>query len=248
VIVFSAGALAGAVNSVAGGGTLILYPVLLASGLTPISANVTSLVGLLAGYIGGAHAYRTELFAERKRMQMLLTAAIFGSVAGAALLLLTPVKVFEAIIPYLILFASSLLFFQPHLSRVFSRGNRPTRQSIQSRIVIIMCVFIGSIYGAYFSAGVGVLLVALLSLTLRLDFQKINAIKNGISLVVVLTSISIYAFSGQVNWLYVLFLLPASGLGGLAGGKFARKLNANVLRYVISFFGILISLILFSRT
>ncbi len=248
LILSSAGFLAGAVNSVAGGGTLIAYPALLACGAPPITANVTSLVGLIPGYVGGAIAYRPELTAQKRRLLVLCIAAAVGGMVGAVVLLLTPARGFQLAVPYLVLFSSLLLFGQPWLCKWVAAIRSPgLGGDIRHNKLAVASTFLGSIYGSYFSAGVGVLLLAALGIALNDGFQRINGLKNGLSLVIILAGASLYLFSSHVSWIYVLVLLPSSTLGGLAGGKLAKKLNGDTLRYAISLLGIVLATVLFLK-
>lgn len=244
-LIAAAGFLAGAVNTLAGGGTLLVYPALLACGLPPVAANITSLIGLTPGYIGGAYAYRTEIVHERRRLPVLGIATLLGAIAGAVILLSMPGKVFQMVIPYLVLFSSVLLLLQPWLRKKLTPKETSPTDSGSTSPVAIGSVFLGSIYGSYFSAGVGVLLLAFLGATIREDFQRINGLKNGLSLLIIAAGIAVYAFSGQVNWWWVLVLLPASGIGGLVGGKLARKLDTSVLRYAVCAIGLVLAVVLF---
>jgi uncharacterized membrane protein YfcA len=248
LVLSSAGFLAGAVNSVAGGGTLIAYPALLACGAPPIAANVTSLVGLIPGYVGGAVAYRSELAAQRKRLPILCAAAVTGGIVGAVILLFTPARGFQLAVPYLVLFSALLLFAQPWLCK-WVRVDRPSDpgSNVRGNKLAVGSTLVGSIYGSYFSAGVGVLLLAALGISLNDEFQRINGLKNGLSLVIILAGASLYLFSSQVNWIYALILLPSSTLGGLFGGKLAKKVNGDTLRYSISLLGIALAGILFLK-
>jgi uncharacterized protein len=252
-LVALAGILAGGVNTLAGGGTLLVYPALLAFGLPPLGANVTSLIGLVPGYLGGVYAYRGELAFEKHRFRVLIPASLLGAILGAVLLLVTPGATFEAVIPYLVLFSSILLLAQPWLakrlvpaSRDASVGASTTHAgaSVTSPLTI-GCVLLASVYGSYFSAGVGVLLLAFLGATLHADFQRINGLKNALSLVIVVAGVAIYAFSSHVDWLAVLVLLPSSALGGVLGGRVARRLNSDVLRYAVCALGIVLAVVLF---
>ncbi|MEO6828103.1 MAG: sulfite exporter TauE/SafE family protein [Microbacteriaceae bacterium] len=244
-LVAVAGFLAGAVNTLAGGGTLLAYPALLACGLPPVMANVTSLIGLTPGYVGGAYAYRAEIVGQRQRLPILGVATVIGAVLGAAILLVTPGKAFQIVIPYLVLFSALLLLAQPWLRKRFAPAEPQDGQPSRASGAAIGSVFVGSVYGSYFSAGVGVLLLACLGAAIKEDFQKINGLKNGLSLLIILAGVAVYAFSGQVSWLFVLVLLPASGIGGVVGGKFAKKLNGDVLRYSVCALGLALAVVLF---
>ncbi|MEO6504621.1 MAG: sulfite exporter TauE/SafE family protein [Terrimesophilobacter sp.] len=244
-LVAVAGFFAGGVNTVAGGGTLLAYPALLACGLPPVTANVTSLIGLTPGYVGGAWAYRSEVIDQRRRLPILGIATVVGAVLGAVILLTTPGKVFQTVIPYLVLFSSVLLLAQPWLRRKFAPAPGEAGASHGASGAAIGSVFVGSVYGSYFSAGVGVLLLACLGATIREDFQKINGLKNGLSLLIIAAGVVIYAFSDQVSWLFVAVLLPASGVGGVVGGMLAKKLNGDVLRYAVCVLGLALAVVLF---
>ncbi|WP_349899428.1 sulfite exporter TauE/SafE family protein [Parafrigoribacterium soli] len=243
-LVAVAGLLAGAVNTLAGGGTLLVYPALLACGLPPVSANITSLIGLTPGYIGGAFAYRKEILEERRRLPVLIIATVLGAAAGAIILLTTPSAVFQLVIPYLVLFSSLLLLAQPWLQRRLAPAATPDVGRATSPLPA-GGVFLGSVYGSYFSAGVGVLLLAFLGATIRENFQRINGLKNVLSLVIILTGVAVYAFSSQVNWWWVLVLLPSSAVGGVVGGWLARRLNADILRYIVCALGLALAVALF---
>ncbi|MGO4692270.1 sulfite exporter TauE/SafE family protein [Glaciibacter sp. 2TAF33] len=248
-LVALAGVLAGAVNTLAGGGTLLVYPALLAFGLPPLGANVTSLIGLTPGYVGGVYAYRTELAGEKRRLPALIPASVLGAIAGAILLLVTPGETFEAVIPFLVLLSSLLLLAQPWLQRRLvpaagEAGPARAEESVTSPLTVVS-VFLASIYRSYFSAGVGVLLLALLGATIHANFQRINALKNALSLFIVVTGVAIYAFSAHVDWLAVLVLLPSSALGGVLGGRLARRLNPDALRYAVCGLGIVLAVVLF---
>ena len=234
-LVILTGFAAGAVNTIAGGGTLLVYPALLACGLPPVTANVTSLIGLTPGYVTGAYVYRDEIRAVKQLLPTLGVTTLVGAVAGAVVLLVTPGKVFENVVPYLVLISSILLTIQPWLKKKLARPGKGGTNQI--RAVTIVSVLFGAFYGAYFSAGAGVLLLALLGATLNEGFQRINGLKNGLSLIIILAAVCIYIFSGHVNVLFTLVLLPSSGLGGVVGGVLARKLNANILRYSVCVLG-----------
>ncbi|MCU1587127.1 MAG: hypothetical protein JWN31_620, partial [Frankiales bacterium] len=155
LLVLGAGFLAGAINAVAGGGTLVSFPALLAAGLPPISANVTSSVGLVPGYAGGSLAYRTELEGQGDRARGLVVAGVVGGVAGAVLLLLTPGDRFRDLVPFLILLSSLLLAVQPRVGR-WLEGRGGQRPAWQSQVAI----GVAAVYGSYFGAGLGVILLA----------------------------------------------------------------------------------------
>ncbi|MEV4095265.1 sulfite exporter TauE/SafE family protein [Streptosporangium saharense] len=252
LLVTVAGLLAGAVNTVAGGGTLITYPVLLLCGLPPVSANITSAIGLAPGYAGGAYAYRRELGGQRARQLALGPTAIVGGVAGAALLLVTPPGSFQVAVPFLVLASCLLLLAQPVLASAVARRTEQSRtgQGQGSGRVTPLAqagVFVASVYGAYFSAGLGVLLLAVLGIVFGDGLQRLNGLKSALSLVIVLTAVVVYAASGQASLGHTLLLLVASCLGGTAGGAFARRLDAEVLRRTVAILGTALAVVLFLK-
>ncbi|MEV8630037.1 sulfite exporter TauE/SafE family protein [Streptosporangium sp. NPDC051023] len=245
LLVTVAGLLAGAVNTVAGGGTLITYPVLLLCGLPPVSANITSAIGLAPGYAGGAYAYRRELRGQRHRHLALGPTAIVGGIAGAALLLVTPPGSFQVAVPFLVLASCLLLLAQPALAAAVARRAGEERDRVTP--LAHAGIFLASVYGAYFSAGLGVLMLAVLGIVFGDGLQRLNGLKSSLSLVIVLTAVGIYAVSGQAAVGYTALLLVASCLGGTAGGAFARRLDAGVLRRTVAVLGIALAVVLFLK-
>jgi hypothetical protein len=222
---------AGAVNAVAGGGSLITFPALLAAGYAPVTANVTNAVAVLPGYLGGSVAYRRELGGQRQRIVWLGLASALGAVAGAVLLLELPASAFEAAAPWLILFASALLALQPRL-----RGRRAPRGGL--------LVFAAAVYGGYFGAGLGLLLLAVLGLSLADDMQRLNALKGLLSLIVGVVSVAVFAVFGPVAWEAAAVMAVASYAGGHAGVSVARRLDPELLRRSIAALGALVAVVL----
>ena len=167
---------AGAVNAVAGGGSLISFPALIAAGYGAKSANVTSTVALWPGSVGGSIAYRAELGSQRERIKVLGAIAILGAIVGSILLLVSPPGVFKAIVPWLIFFACFLLLVQPRLS-AWVRAHRPRSAEVKHPAELLGGQFVASIYGAYFGAGLGIVTLAILGIFLPDDLQKLNALK-----------------------------------------------------------------------
>ncbi|MEV0166500.1 hypothetical protein B0I32_102239 [Nonomuraea fuscirosea] len=228
-----AGLLAGVVNALAGGGTLVSFPALLALGLPGLTATVTNAVALWPGYVGGAVGYRKELRGQRSRTTSLSLTAVLGACVGSSLLLLTPGKLFESMVPWLVAFASLALLAQPWLRRLFGgEADEPV-----SRLVYAG-VFLGGCYGAYFNGGMGVVLLTVLGMFLHDNLHRVNAVRAVLSLVV--SSVSVVAFSlfGPVNWRAVAVIAPASLAGGLLGTRLARLMPPKVLRGVVVAFGL----------
>lgn len=235
-LVAAAALLAGAVNAVAGGGTLLSFPALLLLGFPALTANVTSTLGLVLGYAGGSIAYRDELSLQRDRVRFLAPISVVGAVAGAFLLTRTSPAVFAAVVPWLILLACGLLLLQPVVtSRVRSR--RPEHEQHRSPVLAI-AQLLGGVYGAFFGAGLGVMMLAVLGLFIRDDLQRLNALKGMMSLVINVVAAVYFALFGPVSWIAVAVMMPASVAGGFAGVALARRLSATVLRAVVIAFGV----------
>jgi len=241
-LIILAGFLAGAINAAAGGGTLVTFPVLIWLGIPPISANMSSSVGLISGYLGGSIAYRRELAVQKDRVIRFAAVSVVGAVIGALLLITTPERVFSSLVPYLVLGSAGLLAIQPRLTAFFAKRSEnstpsPSRVGVSS-VLAQTGVLVGSIYGSYFGAGLGVLLLAVLALTIADDLQKLNGLKSLLSLLVNIVGVLVFVTNPQVNWLVVAFLAPAAFLGGTVGGGLARKLKPSVLRGFIVLFAL----------
>jgi uncharacterized membrane protein YfcA len=240
LLVALAALVAGAVNAVAGGGTLLSFPALLLLGFPALTANVTNTLGLLPGYAGGSVAYRAELRVQRDRVRFLAPISIAGAVVGAILLTRTSNHVFAAIVPWLILLACALLLIQPVVtSRVHAR--RPEREQHRSPVLAV-AQFLSGIYGAFFGAGLGVMMLAVLGLFIRDDLQRINALKGMMQLIINVVAAIYFAFFGPVSWIAVLVMVPMSAIGGFTGVALARRLHPAVLRTVVILFGVAFAL------
>ncbi len=240
LLVAGAALIAGAVNAVAGGGTLVSFPALLLLGFPAVTANVTNTIGLLPGYAGGSVAYRAELSVQRERVRFLAPISIAGAVVGAILLTRTSNHVFVAIVPWLILAACALLMLQPVITtRLHTR--RVEREQHRSP-VLVLTQFLSGVYGAFFGAGLGVMMLALLGLFIRDDLQRINALKGVLSLIINVVAAVYFAFFGPVSWIAALVMVPMSAVGGLIGVALARRLQPVVLRSVVVIFGIVFAL------
>ena len=247
-LVAGAGLLAGAVNALAGGGTLITFPALLAAGLAPISANTTSSVGLLSGYAGGSLAYRRELEDQRERIRTLAAVSLIGGVAGAVLLLVTPAAAFRVLVPYLVLMSCALLAVQPRLA-AWLKARRGVDAAPAGRhdIGLLVGVAVSAVYGSYFGAGLGVLLLAVLGLLLPDGVQHLNALKGLLSLFINVIGAGIFAIFGHVAWLFAAVLAVSALLGGVLGAALARRIPAVALRMAVVVFGTLVAIVLLIR-
>ncbi|MFI6926245.1 sulfite exporter TauE/SafE family protein [Nonomuraea spiralis] len=237
-----AGLLAGVVNALAGGGTLISFPALMAFGYPSITASVTNAVALWPGYLGGVLGYRAELRGQRRRVVTLSAATTAGAAAGSALLLLTPGRLFDSLVPWLVTFASLALLAQPWLRSRFggAAGQAPSR-------LVYAGVFLGGCYGAYFNGGMGVLLLAVLGMFLHDDLHRVNAVRAALSLVISTVAVVAFALFGPVEWQAVAVVAPASLAGGFLGTRVARLMPPNVLRGVVVAFGLGVAAVLALR-
>lgn len=235
-----AGFLAGAINAVAGGGSLISFPALLAVGLPSVTANVTNTVALWPGYVGGVLPYRSELGAQRARVTALALTSLVGAALGAVLLLTTPASVFTLLVPYLVLAACALLAVQPSVAaRVAARPGAGGDHA--SQLPLHLSVLVSSVYGAYFGAGLGVMLLAVLGILLPEGLARLNGLKNALSLSINTLALLAFVLFGPVRWVAVLVMAVASLLGGFAGAKVAKRLSSGVLRLTVIVFGVLVA-------
>jgi hypothetical protein len=258
VFLLAAGLVSGAVNAVAGGGSLLLFPALLATGLPPLAANVTNSVAQWPGYAGTVLGARRELHGQRRRVLSTLGVAVLGSAAGCVLLLVLPGSVFDAVVPVLVLLASVLLALSPWLRR-WTGGAAPVdatgRESDPGegggvpdrRVVLLPSVFVAAIYGGYFGGALGVILISLLALTTHDRLVRLNAVKAVLSLVVATVTVVIFSIGAPVNWLDVALLAPTTLLGGFLGARVARRLPESVLRWSVVVLGLAVAVYLFLR-
>lgn len=234
-----AGFAAGAVNAVAGGGSLISFPALVASGLPPLTANVTNTVALWPGYLGSATAYRREVLDQRDRLLVLGATAVAGGSAGAVVLLTAPAELFEAVVPALILVGCGLLAVQP---RVAARFARATAAGGRDRALDLhLATFAAAAYGSYFGGGLGVILLAVLGIYLADHLQRVNALKSALSLLINTVALVAFALFAPVAWGSVAVVAPASLAGGYLGAGVARRLGAATLRWTVSAFGAVVA-------
>jgi uncharacterized protein len=242
VLLAAAGVTTGAINAVAGGGSLVSFPAMLATGLSPLSANVSNLIATLPGYLSAASASRDELAGQRARVRALAAAAGVGAAIGTTLLLVGPADTFKALAPWLILLACALLAVQPLVSRWVARVRHrtaPTR--------LIVAVGIASIYGGYFGAGLGIVLLAALGLTLDEPLQRLNAVKQVLSLTVAVVSAVAVALFGPVSWPAALIVGAGTLIGGRVGVGLARRLPDRVLRALVIALGVTVAVVLLAR-
>jgi uncharacterized membrane protein YfcA len=235
--VFAAGIAAGAINALVGSGTLITFPILLAFGYAPVTANVSNTIGLVPGSVAGAVGYRRELAGQRRRAIPLAVASAVGATAGAVLLLSLPSSAFKEIVPGFILIALVLIVLQPRLGRALE--SHRTRDSHEAGPLAVLAVCASGIYGGYFGAAQGIMLLAILGLSLPSEhLQRINALKAVLAGLVNLIAGIIFIFAAHVAWLPALLIAVGSIIGGIAGARWGRRLPPAALRAVIVVVGV----------
>ncbi|HSY15397.1 MAG TPA: sulfite exporter TauE/SafE family protein [Jatrophihabitantaceae bacterium] len=236
VLVFVAGIAAGTINTVVGSGTLITFPVLLSIGLPPVTANVSNTLGLAPGSLVGAYGYRRELVGQRARVLALATAAISGGVLGAFLLLVLPSRAFSDVVPILIVLALLLVVLGPALNRRLARTGRAARA--ETTPLLWAVTFATAVYGGYFGAAQGVLLMGLFGLLLAETLQRQNALKNVLAGLVNLVAAVVFMITAQLDWAAAGLVAAGAILGGMLGARIGRRLPPLALRALIVVIGI----------
>ncbi|MGW5865153.1 sulfite exporter TauE/SafE family protein [Streptomyces sp. NPDC055239] len=236
VAIAAAAVAAGGINAVVGSGTMITFPTLLAFGYPPVLANVSNTIGLVPGVISAAYGYRAELRGQRPRLIRLGLASLLGGVAGAVLLLKLSADTFRSAVPVLILLACALLLLQPRLQKWLAR--RDSRGREDGGIPLWAGVLGTGVYGGYFGAAQGVLLMGLFGSFLRDDLQRLNAVKNVLASIVNGVAAVIFIAVASVDWTVVGVIALGSTLGGLIGARVGRRLSPAVLRGLIVAVGV----------
>ncbi|MFF2814176.1 sulfite exporter TauE/SafE family protein [Kitasatospora cineracea] len=238
--VLLAGIAAGAINTIVGSGTLITFPVLLAVGLPPVTANVSNSLGLVPGSLAGAIGYRAELAGQRHRLLRFGTASLLGGLTGAALLVTLPGSAFEAVVPVLILTALVLVVLQPRVARAMAarRAAGTAAPATDGGWPLLFCIGLTGVYGGYFGAAQGVLLLALMGMLLPDDLQTINGIKNVLAVIVNGVAALFFLFTSHIDWTAALLIAAGATLGGVLGAKVGRRLPPIALRALIVLVGL----------
>ncbi|MFN9988986.1 MAG: sulfite exporter TauE/SafE family protein [Cyanobacteriota bacterium] len=241
-----AGVAAGMVNALAGGGTLISFPALTALGLPPLIANLTNTVALTPGYLGAAWAQRRDLSGQCGRVRWLVPAALLGGLAGGWLLLVSEERLFTALVPWLILVGSLLLALQDRLGAVV-RGRSPSAGRRGLPLLATVAVALAAVYGGYFGAGLSVILLAALALSLEDTLVRLSGLKQLLAFATNVSAAVVFIGSGRVAWDMGLALAGGAVVGGGLGGGLARRVNGEVLRWVVVGLGLAIGLGLLLR-
>lgn len=244
--VFGAGLVAGTVNTVVGSGSLLTFPTLLGFGYSPLVANVSNTVGLVPGSISGAVGYRAELEGQRARVRRLSIASLAGGLLGAGLLLLLPSSSFEKVVPFLVLLACVLVVVQPRLAeRVAARRQHLGHHPDRHEPLLDVGVFLTAVYGGYFGAAQGVILIALLGIFVDEHLQRLNAVKNVLAALVNGIAAVLFVIFAPVAWAPAALIAAGAIIGGQVGAKVGRKLPPNLLRLIIVVVGLIVTVKLF---
>jgi hypothetical protein len=234
-LLLAAGVAAGALNAVVGGGGLLTFPVLLALGLPPVTANVTNTVGVLAGSLTSAWTYRPELTGQRAALRVPMFVIAVCSAIGAALLLSLPASTFVAVVPVLLVVACALILLQGAISRAMVAWEATARHR---RVILLFGLAVAGVYGGYFGVAVGVLLMALLSLFLSESLQTAGAAKNVLAAVTNGVAAVIFLFAGSINWVPALVLSAGTVAGGRVGVHIGRRLSPTPYRIALVAIGL----------
>jgi uncharacterized protein len=239
--------IAGAVNSLAGGGTLITFPILTFLGIPAVAANVTNTVALCPGYFGGTLAQKNDLRGQMNRLWIVVPASIIGGVIGGFLLLQTGERLFRELVPYLIMLASGLLAIQDPVRAWLTRRLGEGESSAGMEKLAWLPVGLASVYGGYFGAGLSVIVLSALGLTLEDTLTRLNALKQAVAFTVNVAAAIFFLFSGQVVWSAALVMAAGALLGGILGGRLAGRIKPSTLRWTVVVIGVMISIIYFVR-
>ena len=230
IAIAAAGLAAGMVNTVVGSGTLITFPVLLAFGYAPVTANISNTVGLVPGSLSGAVGYRRELAGQREQAVRLGTASVLGGITGAVLLLVLPASAFAAIVPVFIALALVLILLQPRLNR--SLAERPAHSPHRGR-VLLLALYATGVYGGYFGAAQGILLLGILGLALTQDMHRTNALKNVLAGLVNGVAGIFFILAAHIEWGPAAIIAASSIIGAQIGARYGRRLPPAALRGMI---------------
>jgi uncharacterized protein len=231
-----AGTAAGTINTVVGSGTLITFPVLLAFGYAPVTANVSNTIGLVPGSVSGSIGYRRELAGQGRQALRFGVMSVLGGVTGAVLLLVLPASAFKDVVPLFIAIALVLTVFQPLLNRRLA-GHVAAR-SRRATVLTPLAVYITGVYGGYFGAGQGILLLAIFGVMLAQSLQRSNALKNVLAGTVNGVAGVYFIFAAHVEWAPAAIIAVTSIVGAQIGARYGRRLDPNALRALIAVVGV----------
>ncbi len=238
---------AGLVNALAGGGTLITFPTLTALGVSAVVANITNTVALCPGYIGGMLGQWNDLRDQMKRLWLVAPAGIIGGLIGGYLLLHTSEKVFRLLVPFLILLASALLAVQEPVRAWLIRRASQKKSTQNQPWMVSLPIGLAAIYGGYFGAGLSVIVLSVLGLTMDDTLTRLNALKQAVSFSVNFAAAIFFLFSGKVIWPVALVMAVGALIGGNLGGRLAGRVRPGTLRWMVVTIGVVVAIIYFLR-
>jgi len=240
VAIFIAGMWAGAINVIVGSGTLVTFPTLLLFGYPPLTANVSNNIGMVAGGISGVYGYRRELKPNRTMLLRLAPASIAGGLVGAILLLVLPDDSFKAIVPVLIAIGLVMVVVGPAVQRRTAARQREGSGGLIARILLISGIFVLGVYGGYFGAAQGILLIGLMGMLLSDGIQRLTAIKNVLATLVnaVAAVVFVIVAEDRIDWTVVALISSGAFIGGYLGARYGRRLSPRVLRVCILVIGV----------
>jgi len=247
VLVGFAAVAAGAINALAGGGTLITFPTLLALGVPPITANVTNTVALCPGFMGGILAQLKDLAGQRRRFWTFLSASAIGGVIGSILLLSTGERAFMALVPFLILIASCLLAVQGLIRIWLVRRSVKAEAKPGSETWAVILVGLAAIYGGYFGVAMSVVVLSLLGLMINDTLTRLNAVKQTVAFGANGAAAVLFIFSGKIVWPIALVMAVGALIGGTLGGRLAGRIKPDTLRWTVVLIGMVLAVIYFMR-
>ena len=253
-LVFISSIFAGLANALAGGGTFFSFPALTAGGLSSLAANATNAVAVTPGHLLAAVTYRDILGRDRRRLLILGVASALGAIGGAYLLTVTSEHTFAKLVPWLLLFATVSFAGGPYLQKFIGAKKAPEKARLLDKekasgvsVKGSISHFLASIYGGYFGAGQGIVLMTILTLTGVDDVQEANALKNAIATIVSLIAVIVLAFKGFILWKYGIPMIIGATIGGLFGGKLAKRLNKKTLRAIVILIGTILTVVYFVK-
>jgi uncharacterized protein len=247
ILVALAGVAGGLVNALAGGGTLITFPVLVAVGLPAVAANVTNTVALSPGYLGATFGQAKDLQGQKRRLWLLFPASVIGGLIGGVLLLMSGERLFSSLVPYLILLAAGLLSAADTLRAWLLKRSAGKSSTSITETWTILPVGLAAIYGGYFGAGLSVIVLAVLGLVLDDTLTRLNALKQFVAFSVNIAAAIFFVFSGQVVWLAALVMAVGALLGGSLGGRLASRVKPQVLRRTVVVIGVVVAILYLLR-
>jgi uncharacterized membrane protein YfcA len=247
ILIALAAVAAGMVNALAGGGTLISFPALIAAGVPAIASNVTNTVALVPGYLGATFAQSKDLRDQKRRLRMFLPAGAIGGLAGGLLLLNTGEELFQELVPFLILLASALLAIQDPVKAWLVRYAARRGATALPEAGAVIPVGLAAVYGGYFGAGLSVIVLAALGLTLDDSLTRLNALKQAVAFATNVAAALLFVFSDEVVWPAAFVMAAGALLGGVLGGKLAGRLKPQTLRWTVVTIGVIVAIIYLVR-